>query len=131
LKYKFPKISCYSVEPEAFNDTEVSLNKNLITPIKKGSKSICDALLATQPGNITFPINRKILNGGFSVSDYEVKKTIIQLSENIKIIAEPGGAVAAAALLNNKIEIKNKTIVVMISGGNIDRDFFSKIVKEF
>ena len=131
LKHKFPTICCYSVEPQEFNDTEVSLNNNLITPVRKGSKSICDALLASQPGKITFPINKKILTGGFSVSDYEVKKTIIQLSENIKIIAEPGGAVAAAALLNNKIEIKHKTIVVMISGGNIDSNLFSKIINEF
>jgi threonine dehydratase len=50
------------------------------------------------------------------------------LAENLKIIVEPGGAVAAAALLNKKIEIKNKTIVVMISGGNIDNELFSKIV---
>ena len=92
--------------------------------------SICDALLANQPGDITFSINRKILKRGLSVSDMEVKKTIIQLAENLKLIVEPGGAVAATALLNKKIEANNKTIVVMISGGNIDNNLFSKIVAE-
>ena len=129
LKHSFPNIRCFSVEPNNFNDTQLSLEKNKIISIADNVKSICDALLAPQPGEMTFSINRKILEGGLSVSDNEVKKTIIFLSENLKIIAEPGGAVAAAALLNNKLESLNKTIVVMISGGNIDNNFFANIVK--
>jgi threonine dehydratase len=128
LKYRFPNINCYSVEPENFNDTQISLERKKIIPVIKGSQSICDALLATQPGDITFSLNRKILSGGLSVSDNEVKSTIIQLAENLKIVVEPGGAVAASALLNNKLEIKNKTVVVMVSGGNIDNELFSQIV---
>ena len=91
------------------------------------TESICDALLAPMPGDITFPINLKNLEGGISVSDEEVKKTIIFLSEHLKIVVEPGGAVAVAALLNKKINVKNKKIVVMISGGNIDLDLFSSL----
>ena len=130
LKHSFPKIICYSVEPEEFNDTQISLKQNKIVSVKKGSRSICDALLAPQPGNITFDINKKILSGGLSVSDYEVKNTIIKLAEELKIIVEPGGAVATAALLNNKLDVTNKTVVVMVSGGNIDNNFFSKIVNK-
>ena len=130
LKHKFPNIKCYSVEPKDFNDTEISLEKNMIVPIAKGSTSICDALLAPQPGNITFPINKKLLFKGLSVSDKEVEQTIIFLAENLKIVVEPGGAVAASALLNNKIETKNKVIVVMVSGGNIDNHVFSNIIKK-
>ena len=130
LKYVFPNIHCYSVEPDNFDDTKISLEQNLIKPVTKELTSICDALLARQPGDITFAINRKILARGVSVSDKEVKDTIIKLAENLKLVIEPGGAVAAAALLNKKIETKNKTIVVMISGGNIDNEFFSKIVRE-
>ena len=79
------------------------------------------------PGDITFPINLQNLEGGISVSDEEVKKTVIFLSEHLKIVVEPGGAVAVAALLNKKINVKNKKIVVMISGGNIDLDLFSSL----
>jgi threonine dehydratase len=129
LKHSFPNIECYSAEPDNFNDTKMSLKADSIRKIYKNSDSICDALLAQQPGKITFSINRKILKKGLSVSDDEVKDTIIKLAENLKIVVEPGGAVAASALLNNKLEIKNKTIVVMISGGNIDNSLFSKIVK--
>ena len=101
--------------------------KKKITKNSSNTKSICDALLAPKPGDITFPINLKNIDGGISVSDEEVKKTIIFLSEHLKIIAEPGGAVAAAALLNKKIKIKNKKVVVMISGGNIDLNLFSSL----
>ena len=79
---------------------------------------------------ITFAINKQNLSGGLTVSDDEVKQTIVELAENLKIVVEPGGAVAAAALLNNKIDVKDQTIVVMISGGNIDSEFFYNISKD-
>ena len=128
LKNNFPNIESYSVEPEGFNDTLLSLKHNYIVSNKKGSSSICDALLVSQPGKITFEINQSTLKKGLDVSDYEVKKTIKILTETLKLMVEPGGAVAAAALLSQKIEVKNKTIVVMLSGGNIDRGLFSQIV---
>ena len=131
MKHKFKNIKCYAVEPENFNDTQISLINNNITPNKKLSYSICDALLAEQPGDITFAINKQNLSGGLTVSDDEVKQTIVELAENLKIVVEPGGAVAAAALLNKKIDVKDQTIVVMISGGNIDSEFFYNISKEF
>ena len=128
LKYVFPNIKCYSVEPDNFDDTKISLEENSITPVNKKLVSICDALLTPQPGDITFPINKKLLTKGLSVSDEEVKNTIIKIADNLKLVVEPGGAVAASALLNKKIETSNKKIVVMISGGNIDNNLFSKIV---
>ena len=129
LKYVFPNIKNFAVEPEEFNDTQLSLKNNFIVKNKESAKSICDALLAPQPGDVTFPINQTTLNGGLSVSDKEVKKIIIELAEDMKIVVEPGGAVAATALLTNKINVKNKNVVVMISGGNIDYKLFSSIVR--
>ena len=127
LKHEFPNLKSYSVEPVGFDDTKISLENKKITKNLSDKKSICDALLAPMPGNITFPINLKNLDGGISVTDKEVKKTIIILSEYLKIVVEPGGAVAAAALLNKKINIKNKKVVVMISGGNIDLELFRSL----
>ena len=129
LKHAFPNIKNFAVEPEEFNDTQLSLKNNSIIKNKESGKSICDALLAPQPGNITFPVNQTTLDGGLAVSDKEVKKTIVELAEDMKIVVEPGGAVAATALLTNKISVKNKNVVVMISGGNIDYELFSSIVK--
>jgi len=128
LKHVFPDINNFAVEPNEFNDTQLSLQNNTIMKNEKSAQTICDALLAIQPGEITFSINQNTLSGGLSVSDLEVKKTIIELAENMNIVVEPGGAVAATALLTNKIDVKNKNVVVMISGGNIDYELFSSIV---
>jgi len=127
LKYAFPNIFNYSVEPENFDDTKNSLEKGEILSNSPDSRSICDALLAPQPGKLTFTINQSTLQGGLAVSEKEVKKTIITLAENLKIITEPGGAAAAAAVLHNKINVQNKNVVVMISGGNIDPEMFASL----
>ncbi len=127
LQYEFPKLKSYAVEPEGFDDTKISLIKKKITKNFTNTKSICDALLAPMPGEITFLINSRNLEGGISVSDDEVKRTIVLLSEHLKIVVEPGGAVAAAAILNKKINIKNKIVIVMISGGNIDLELFKTL----
>ena len=127
LQHEFPNIKSYSVEPEGFDDTKKSLENKKIIKNSLNSVSFCDALLAPMPGRITFPINLKNLEGGISVSDKEVKEAIISLSEHLKIIVEPGGAVAAAAILNKKINIENKKVVVMISGGNIDLEVFRSL----
>ena len=127
LQHKYPNLKSYSVEPEGFDDTKKSLENKKIIENPLNMISICDALLAPMPGNITFPINLKNLEGGITVTDEEVKKTIILLSEHLKIVAEPGGAVAAAALLSKKLKIKNKKVVVMISGGNIDLELFRSL----
>ncbi len=127
LQYKYPNLKTYSVEPKGFDDTKKSLENKKIIKNFPDSSSICDALLAPMPGEITFPINLKNLEGGLSVTDVEVKKTIILLSEHLKIVVEPGGAVAAAALLNKRLDIKNKKVIVMISGGNIDLELFRSL----
>ena len=127
LKYAFPNICSYSVEPEDFDDTKNSLEKGEIVCNSPSSRSICDALLAPQPGKLTFTINKSTLQGGLVVSEEEVKKTIITLAENLKIITEPGGVAAAAAVLHKKINVQNKKVVVMISGGNIDSGMFASL----
>ena len=127
LKDKLPNIKSYSVEPFGFEDTKKSLKSRKILSNEKGYRSICDAIVTPQPGNLTFPINLKNLESGLVVTDEEVKNTIKFLSEHLKIIVEPGGAVAATAALTEKINIKNKIVVVMISGGNIDLEMFRSL----
>ena len=124
LKSIYPNISAFCVEPEDFDDTKKSLETGKRKRNLENSRSICDALLAPEPGELTFEINKNLLDGGITVSDEEVKSAIIFLAEHLKIISEPGGAVAAAATINKKIDIKNKNVIVMISGGNIDADVF-------
>ena len=127
LKYKYPNIKSFAVEPYGFEDTKISLINKKIISNKPGFSSICDAIITPQPGQLTFPINIKTLSGGIVVEDDEVKNSIKILAEHLKIIVEPGGAVAATAALTKKINLKSKTVVVMISGGNIDLDRFSSL----
>ena len=84
-------------------------------------------LVVQQTKSLTFPINKLTLTAGLVVTEEEVKKTIITIAENLKIIVEPGGVVAAAAVIFKKINVRNKNVVVMISGGNIDFEIFSKL----
>jgi len=127
LKYKYPNIKSFAVEPYGFDDTKVSLLNKKIISNKPGFHSICDAIITPQPGQLTFPINLKTLSGGIVVEDYEVKNSIKILAEHLKIVAEPGGAVAATAALTEKINLKNKTVVIMVSGGNIDLEMFRNL----
>ena len=126
IKANYPNAQIYSVEPENFDDTKKSLEADMIVENTMQNLSICDALLANKPGNITFEINRKNLSGGISVSDTESLIAMKIAYKYFKIVLEPGGAVALAAAISKKIDIKNKNILVIASGGNVDSDIFEK-----
>ena len=126
IKANYPNAQIYSVEPENFDDTKKSLEADMIVENTMQHLSICDALLANKPGNITFEINRKILSGGISVSDTESLIAMKIAYKYFKIVLEPGGAVALAAAISKKIDIKNKNVLVIASGGNVDSDIFEK-----
>ena len=126
IKANYPNAQIYSVEPENFDDTKKSLEANMIVENTMQHLSICDALLANKPGNITFEINRKNLSGGISVSDTESLIAMKIAYKYFKIVLEPGGAVALAAAISKKIDIKNKNVLVIASGGNVDSHIFEK-----
>ena len=115
-----PKTEVYAVEPELFDDTRRSLEaaKRLSNP--KGQKTICDAIMTDMPGALTFPINQKLLAGVLTVSDDDVRCAMAFAFEHYKIVVEPGAAVSLAAVLSQKIDIKDKTICVIATGGNVD-----------
>jgi len=129
IKGKFKNSKIYSVEPDNFDDTKKSLEENKIVMNSMRDKSICDALLAEKPGNITFEINQKNLTAGISVSDRESLMAMHAAFKYFKIILEPGGAVALAAAITSKIDIREKNVLVIASGGNVDKDIFEKCFK--
>ena len=92
-------------------------------------KSICDALLAEKPGNITFNINKFNLTSGVSVSDNEALIAMNTAYKHFKIVLEPGGAVALAAAISQKVDMKNKNVLVIASGGNVDKNIFENCLK--
>lgn len=124
-----PDTAVYVVEPEAFDDTRRSLEAGTPTPHPRGAPSICDALMAPVPGQITFPINQR-LSGALTVSDAEVCEAMRFAFRHLKLVIEPGGAVSLAALLAGKIEARDKTTAIIVSGGNVDPQQFADIITE-
>lgn len=127
LKARLPKVSVHTVEPDAFDDTLRSLKLGERVEVDDSARSICDALLSPSPGEMTFEINRRLVADGLSVTDEEVREAMRFAFRHLKLVVEPGGAVALAAVLAGKINTAGKTTVVVLSGGNVDGDVFAEI----
>lgn len=124
-----PDTSVIGVEPEAYNDTLLSLTAGeRLTHAPVAHPSICDALMTDRPGELTFPINRR-LDRVVTVSDAEVAEAVAFAFRTLKQVVEPGGAVSLAALLSGKVEAAGKTTVLVLSGGNVDPGLFSDIIE--
>jgi threonine dehydratase len=130
LVANFPDVRVHAVEPEQFDDTARSLASGRRETVADGARSICDALQAHTPGKLTFEINQRLLAAGLAVSDAEVRAAMRFAFRHLKLVVEPGGAVALAALLAGKVETKGKTTAVVISGGNVDLDLYAEIQRE-
>ncbi|MEL7187837.1 MAG: threonine/serine dehydratase [Pseudomonadota bacterium] len=130
LKAHFPDVAIHAVEPVDFDDTLRSLQSGERQSIDSDARSICDALQSPSPGELTFAINRELLAGVPVVSDDEVRAAMRFAFQNLKLVVEPGGAVGLAALLCGKLEVRGKTVVVVLSGGNVDVDEYAEIQTE-
>ena len=130
LKARLPDVSVHTVEPEGFDDTARSLQCGERVAVSADARSICDALQASTPGALTFAINRALCGPGLVVSDAEVKEAMRFAFRNLKLVAEPGGAVALAAVLAGKLDTAGKTTVAVISGGNVDVELYASIQRE-
>lgn len=119
----------YAVEPEQFDDTCKSLKAGERLPNPKGRQTICDAIKTQIPNEVTFPINLDLLAGGLTVSDDEVRAAMRFAFDHYKIVVEPGAAVGIAAALFGRIDIADKTIVTVVTGGNIDMDRICSLIR--
>ena len=124
-----PNTKIWAAEPEGFDDTIRSLHSGSIEQNQGDHRSICDAIVTPAPGHLTFPIMKTNVTGGFAVSDDLVLRTIATAFKHLKIVIEPGGAVALAAALDNRIQNGAKTVVVVTSGGNVDSEMFERALK--
>jgi threonine dehydratase len=124
-----PATRVIGVEPLAYNDTQLSLAAGeRMTHPPVGTPSICDALMTDRPGELTFPINRR-LEKVVTVTDMEVAEAVRYAFRTLKLVVEPGGAVSLAALLAGKVEAEGLTTAVMLSGGNVDPALFAEIIE--
>ncbi|MEM6818467.1 MAG: threonine/serine dehydratase [Pseudomonadota bacterium] len=126
LSFNWPQTRVYAVEPSAADDTVRSLAEGRRVANPSDTRSVCDALLTPTPGALTFPINQALLAGGVSVTDEEALYTVGYARRECRLVLEPGGAVALAAALHNKIDVRDRTTVIILSGGNVDDEMLAR-----
>jgi threonine dehydratase len=125
-----PATRLYAVEPEGFEDHRLSLEAGHPVAVRPERASLCDALQSPQPGEITFALNGRRLSGALAVSDEEALAAMAFAFRHLKIVLEPGGAVALAAVLAGKAALDGRTALVVASGGNVDADVFARALAE-
>ena len=128
VKARVPDAKVLTAEPAGFDDHARSFASGKRETNAALSGTICDALMAQSPGRITFEINRALVGAGVSASDEEVGRAVAFAFRELKLVVEPGGAVALAALLAGKIDVRGKIAVAVLSGGNVDPELFSRLV---
>ena len=121
----------YGVEPENYDDHSISKAAGERIKIEPRHKTSCDALMATLPGEITWSINSKTVDDFLVVSEDEVAHAISFAYRYLKLVVEPGGAVALAALLHNKLDISGGSAAIVLSGGNIDSETFASCLQNY
>lgn len=128
MQHVQPRAQVYSVEPAAFDDTARSLASGRRENVRVGATSACDALQAPTPGELTFPINQRLLAGGLTVTDEMAFEAMRFAFRELKLVLEPSGAVALAAVLGGAVETRGRTTAVVLSGGNVDAALYREVL---
>ncbi|MES0825876.1 threonine ammonia-lyase [Ruegeria sp. SCP11] len=124
-----PGLRARPCEPEGFDDVKRSLATGQIQNNNAAAGNICDAILTPQPGDITFPILKRLCGPGLSVTEEEAMQAMALAFLRLKIVLEPGGAVSLASALFRKDEIEGEAVIVVASGGNTDPEVFGKALE--
>ncbi|MBN9889575.1 threonine ammonia-lyase [Salipiger abyssi] len=126
LEAKAPGLRVRPAEPEGFDDVRRSLASGAIERNAQLSGNICDAIITPQPGNLTFPIMHRLCGPGLAVTEEEALRAMQAAFRHLKIVAEPGGAVALASALFRPDEIAGDAVICTVSGGNVDPAVFAR-----
>ena len=130
ISHHFPNVKIHSVEPENFDDFRLSLESGTIQKNPKLTGSICDAIITESAGQMAFDISKNLLCEGLIVSDQEALDAVRFAFQELKVVAEPGGAVALAAMLKAGEKWSGETIACIISGGNIDPEMMARAIAD-
>lgn len=131
LEAKAPGLKVRTAEPEHFDDVARSLASGKIERNAALSGSICDAIITPQPGNITFPILKRLCGAGIAVTEEEALRAMVLAFQRLKIVVEPGGAVALAAALFHGDELETDTVIAIASGGNVDAAIMADALSKY
>ena len=129
LEGRAPDLRVRPCEPEAFDDVKRSLETGSIQGNNAASGNICDAILTPRPGDITFPILKRLCGSGLTISEDEALQAMALAFLRLKIVLEPGGAASLASALFRKDEIEGDAVIVVASGGNVDPQVFQRALE--
>lgn len=131
LEAHAPNMRVRPVEPEEFDDVARSLKSGKIESNTRRSGSLCDAIITPAAGDLTFPILKRVCGPGIVVTEEQALRAIALAFARLKIVVEPGGAVALAAALFHGDQIKGDAVTVVASGGNVDADVFRMALERY
>ena len=128
LKAEWPSCHVYAVEPRGFEDLAASLAAGERRTIAPGGTTLCDGLRAPTTGAITFAILKRELAGALAVDDAQIRAAMALAAEHLKIVVEPSGAAALAAVLFAEPRPIGACIAVVLSGGNVDAELLAEVL---
>lgn len=126
LEAEAPSFKVRPAEPEGFDDVARSLRAGAIQRNNAMTGSICDAIITPQPGDLTFPIMHRLCDSGVVVSENDCLRAMALAFERLRVVIEPGGAVALASALFHGDQLNSDTVIVTASGGNVDKPVFER-----
>ncbi|MFA5601718.1 MAG: threonine/serine dehydratase, partial [Phenylobacterium sp.] len=129
IKTLSPHTEIVGAEPEGYDDTRRSLAAGKRIAVTPQRRTLCDALESPAPGELTFPIVQANVSGIAAVSDAEVAEAMRTAFSTLKLVVEPGGCAALAALLAGKLDARDRTVGVILSGGNVDPELFARVLR--
>jgi threonine dehydratase len=129
VKALAPHARVVGVEPEAADDTRRSLERGERVEIAVPA-TIADGLQVSAPGRLTFEVNRQLVDEIVTVSDAELVEAMRFLFERMKVVAEPSGAAAVAALLASRVDVRGGRVGAVLSGGNVGARRFCELLAD-
>ncbi|HAJ76945.1 MAG TPA: pyridoxal-5'-phosphate-dependent protein [Gammaproteobacteria bacterium] len=131
VKALSPTTRVYGVEPQLYDGHWQSRQAGHRVAIDATAATLCDALMAPTPGELTWSINSKNVTDFLLVTEEEVAHAVSFAFRYLKLVVEPGGVVPLAALLANKLDVSGSTVVILLSGGNIDGAVFTRCLQQY
>ena len=126
-RHLLPDVAVYGIEPEAGNDTQQSLQRGEIVRIDT-PRTIADGAQTQSSGLLTFPVIQALVQGVLTVSDAQLVETMRFFATRMKLVVEPTGCLAAAAVLQGAIDLRGQRVGVIVSGGNVDLARFNALL---
>ncbi|MHA2379302.1 MAG: threonine ammonia-lyase [Candidatus Thorarchaeota archaeon] len=129
VKHEKPEVEVYGVEAASAASMKASFEKGKLVKIE-GLDTVCDGIAVKMPGKLTYRIAKDLLTDVVTVEELQVTRTLFHLLERAKIVVEPAGCVGLSAYQHGLIDIKGKNAVALLSGGNVDMSFLSRVVEK-